>query len=158
MAEIADDVPDHLFGDPLRLRQILINLTDNAIKFTNHGQVVLKIVNEGALHGDIHLRFSVSDTGVGIPAAKQGVIFDAFAQADGSTTRTHGGSGLGLAIATQLVEKMQGKISLESTVGEGTTFHFSACFQAGSPIHLAPPRFAEGSQPRWKSSRLAAMA
>jgi signal transduction histidine kinase/ActR/RegA family two-component response regulator len=147
VAEIADDVPDQLLGDPMRLRQILINLTDNAIKFTSHGQVVLKIANEGALHGDIHLRFSVSDTGMGIPAAKQGAIFEAFAQADGSTTRMHGGTGLGLAIATRLVEKMDGKLSLESIVGKGTTFHFSARFQVAPQLHHLPSPFVASPSP-----------
>src|SRR6202140_244733 len=125
-ADIPSDVSDHLVGDPMRLRQILINLTDNAIKFTERGEVVVKVINQAAPKGEIHLHFSVADTGIGIPAEKQSAIFEAFAQADGSTTRTHGGTGLGLSIASHLIDKMQGRIWIESKVGEGTTFHFTA--------------------------------
>jgi two-component system sensor histidine kinase/response regulator len=126
VADIPSDVPDHLVGDPMRLRQILINLTDNAIKFTERGEVVVGVINEAAPKGEGHLHFSVADTGVGIPAEKQSAIFEAFAQADGSTTRTHGGTGLGLSIASHLIQKMQGRIWIESKVGEGATFHFTA--------------------------------
>jgi PAS domain S-box-containing protein len=126
VADIPSDVPDHLVGDPMRLRQILINLTDNAIKFTERGEVVVKVINQAAPNGESHLRFSIADTGVGIPPEKQSAIFEAFAQADGSTTRTHGGTGLGLSIASHLIHKMHGKIWIESKVGEGTTFHFTA--------------------------------
>jgi PAS domain S-box-containing protein len=126
VADIPSDVPDHLVGDPMRLRQILINLTDNAIKFTERGEVVVKVINQAAPNGESHLHFSIADTGVGIPAEKQGAIFEAFAQADGSTTRTHGGTGLGLSIASHLIQKMHGRIWIESKVGEGTTFHFTA--------------------------------
>src|SRR6202030_768002 len=125
VADIPSDVPDHLVGDPMRLRQILINLTDNAIKFTERGEVVLKVINQAAPKGESHLHFSVADTGIGIPPEKQGAILEAFAQADGSTTRTHGGTGLGLSIASHLIHKMHGKIWIESKVGEGTTFHFT---------------------------------
>jgi signal transduction histidine kinase/DNA-binding response OmpR family regulator len=128
MADISPEVPDHLVGDPIRLRQILINLTDNAIKFTKLGEVVVRVANQSASNGESHLHFSVSDTGIGIPSEKQSAIFEAFAQADVSTTRTYGGSGLGLSIASQLIQKMHGRIWIESKVGEGTTFHFSACF------------------------------
>ena len=125
-ADIPADVPDHLIGDPMRLRQILINLTDNAIKFTGHGDVMLRVAVESPTD-DLHcLHFSVADTGIGIPAEKQALIFEAFSQADGSTTRTYGGTGLGLAIATQLVRQMGGRLWVESVVGEGTTFHFTA--------------------------------
>ena len=126
VADIPSDVPDHLVGDPMRLRQILINLTDNAIKFTERGEVVVKVINEAAPKGESHLHFSVADTGIGIPPEKQSAIFEAFAQADGSTTRTHGGTGLGLSIASHLIQKMHGRIWIESKVGEGTTFHFTA--------------------------------
>src|SRR6202035_2829425 len=98
----------------------------NAIKFTERGEIVVKVINQAAAKGESHLHFSVADTGIGIPAEKQKAIFEAFAQADGSTTRTHGGTGLGLSIASQLIQKMHGKIWLESKVGEGTTFHFTA--------------------------------
>src|ERR1700719_862064 len=126
VADIPSDVPDHLVGDPMRLRQILINLTDNAIKFTERGEVVVRVINQAAPNGESHLHFSIADTGVGIPPEKQSAIFEAFAQADGSTTRTHGGTGLGLSIASHLIQKMHGRIWIESKVGEGTTFHFTA--------------------------------
>ena len=126
VADIPASVPDHLVGDPMRLRQILINLTDNAIKFTERGEVVVKVISQSILNGEGHLHFSIADTGIGIPADKQSAIFEAFAQADGSTTRTHGGTGLGLSIASYLIQKMQGRIWIESKVCKGTTFHFTA--------------------------------
>ena len=125
-ADISALVPDHLIGDPMRLRQILTNLTDNAIKFTEHGDVTVGVAVESAT-GDEHcLHFWVTDTGVGIPEEKRVLIFEAFAQADGTTTRVYGGTGLGLAIASQLVRQMRGRIWVESTIGKGTTFHFTA--------------------------------
>jgi PAS domain S-box-containing protein len=126
VADIASDVPDHLVGDPMRLRQILINLTDNAVKFTERGEVVVTVTNQAVANGESHLHFSIADTGIGIPLEKQNAIFEAFAQADGSTTRTYGGTGLGLSIASCLIQKMHGRIWIESKVGEGTTFHFTA--------------------------------
>ena len=146
VTDIAPDVPDHLVGDPMRLRQILINFTDNAIKFTPQGTITVRVENAdsdvGRVRGESahHLHFSVTDTGIGIPPNKQEVIFEAFAQADGSTTRTFGGTGLGLAIASELVQKMVGRIWLESTVGVGTTFHFTASFELGRTPSL--PEFA----------------
>ena len=128
VADVPADVPDHLVGDPLRLRQILINLTDNAIKFTERGEVILKVTNESLSESKSCLHFSVADTGIGIAAEKQAVIFEAFAQADGSTTRNYGGTGLGLAIASRIVQQMGGRIWLQSALGKGTTFHFTGCF------------------------------
>jgi two-component system, sensor histidine kinase and response regulator len=125
-ADIVAAVPDTLIGDPMRLRQILINLTDNAIKFTKRGDVMLRVAVESEAKDKHFLHFSVSDTGIGIPAAKQALIFEAFAQADGSTTRNYGGTGLGLSIASQLVREMGGRLWVQSTVGKGTTFHFTA--------------------------------
>ena len=133
-ADIADDVPQQLIGDPLRLRQILLNFTDNALKFTERGSVVIKVVAEAAGDGEQCLHFSITDTGIGIPPEKQGVIFQAFAQVDGSTTRNYGGTGLGLAIVSQLVAQMHGKVWIESVVGQGTTFHFTAWFGVGEPV------------------------
>jgi PAS domain S-box-containing protein len=127
-SDISSEVPEHLVGDPMRLRQILINLTDNAIKFTERGSIVIKVAVEASGDGQQGLHFSVKDTGTGIPEEKRAVIFQAFAQVDGSTTRNYGGSGLGLAIAAQLVEQMRGKIWIDSTLGKGTTFHFTAYF------------------------------
>jgi two-component system sensor histidine kinase/response regulator len=124
-ADIPAEVPDHLIGDPMRLRQILINLADNAIKFTRQGNVMLSVAVESAAEDALCLHFSMADTGIGIANAKQAMIFEAFAQADGTTTRTYGGTGLGLTIASQLVRKMGGRIWVESVAGEGATFHFT---------------------------------
>jgi len=125
MADIHPDVPDRLVGDPMRLRQILINLIDNAIKFTERGEIIVTVMHQAGRNGERHLHFSVADTGIGVPAEKQRAIFAAFAQADGSTTRTYGGTGLGLAIASQLIGKMHGRIWIKSKMGEGTAFHFT---------------------------------
>jgi PAS domain S-box-containing protein len=135
--DIADGVQEHLIGDPMRLRQIVLNFADNALKFTERGSVVVKVAAEADCDGEQCLHFSVTDTGIGIPPEKQEVIFEAFAQVDGSTTRNYGGTGLGLAIASQLVEQMRGKVWIESTVGQGTTFHFTAWFRVAPACRLA---------------------
>jgi PAS domain S-box-containing protein len=122
------DVPDSLVGDPDRLRRIVVNLVGNAIKFTEHGEVVLHAKIESKSSNDVLLHFSVTDTGIGIPAEQQQRIFEAFAQADASTTRKYGGTGLGLAISAQLCELMGGLMWVESEVGIGSTFHFTAKF------------------------------
>jgi two-component system sensor histidine kinase/response regulator len=122
-------VPDTLFGDPSRLRQVLVNLTGNAVKFTERGEVVLNVRCQGRSEDEVELLFAVKDTGVGIPQEKLGAVFDAFEQADASTTRQFGGTGLGLAIASTLVELMQGRIWVESKVDEGSTFLFTAHFE-----------------------------
>ncbi len=131
---IGPDVAETVVGDPGRLRQILVNLAGNAIKFTKQGEVVVDVRTESAGAGEACLHFAVSDTGIGIPPEKQQLIFEAFAQADSSTTREHGGTGLGLAISSQLVEMMGGRIWLESEVGRGSTFHFTARFGAGKGL------------------------
>ena len=119
-------VPANVIGDPLRLRQILVNLIGNAIKFTEHGEVLLEVRIISRKEGESELEFIVSDTGIGIAAEKHGVIFEAFAQADTSTTRHYGGSGLGLAISARLVGMMGGRIWVNSSVGRGSSFHFTA--------------------------------
>jgi PAS domain S-box-containing protein len=136
---IHSDVPDELMGDPLRLRQIVMNLVGNAIKFTEQGEVVLRVQAESRRNGNAQLRFSVADTGIGIPPEKQALIFEAFSQADSSTTRRYGGTGLGLAISAQLVELMGGRISVESHPGRGSTFHFAALFELQQPGMEKPP-------------------
>jgi two-component system, sensor histidine kinase and response regulator len=124
------EVPSQLIGDPGRLRQILVNLVGNAVKFTQHGEVLVTIESRSQTAGGVELHFKVKDTGIGIPADKHGLLFKAFSQADSSTTRKYGGTGLGLAISTRLVELMGGKMWLESSEGKGSTFHFTAHFAA----------------------------
>jgi signal transduction histidine kinase/ligand-binding sensor domain-containing protein/CheY-like chemotaxis protein len=126
-------IPRLLMGDAHRMKQVLINLLGNAIKFTETGEVVLRVVAEGRTLNEVRLRFAVSDTGIGIPTEKQQLIFEAFSQADASTTRKYGGSGLGLAISSRIVKLMGGKIWVSSTAGEGATFYFTAVLRvAGS--------------------------
>lgn len=130
---IAPDVPRHVLADPVRLRQILLNLLGNAIKFTDQGEAFVS-VEVDALHAEaVDLHFQVRDTGMGIPKDKQRMIFEAFAQADGSTTRRYEGTGLGLSISSRLVELMQGHLSVESDVGQGSTFHFTVRFGCQNP-------------------------
>ena len=129
---IDDAIPDRLVGDPNRLRQVLMNLLGNAIKFTAEGEIELAVTMAAAGPQDLTLEFSVRDTGIGIPADKQQIIFEAFRQADGSTTRKYGGTGLGLAICSRLVEMMDGRIWVESAPGEGSTFRFTARFALAS--------------------------
>jgi PAS domain S-box-containing protein len=124
------EVPDILIGDPQRLRRIVVNLVGNAIKFTEHGEVVLHAQIESKSSTDVLLHFSVTDTGIGIPVEQQQRIFEAFAQADASTTRKYGGTGLGLAISAQLCELMGGLMWVESELGIGSTFHFTARFSS----------------------------
>jgi signal transduction histidine kinase/CheY-like chemotaxis protein len=125
---IMPDVPVALSGDPTRLRQVLVNLIGNAIKFTEKGEVVIQIENQGMKNGKFELLFSVRDTGIGIAQEKIVSIFDAFTQADSSITRKYGGTGLGLAISKQLVELMGGQVIVESKPGWGSTFSFTAQF------------------------------
>jgi signal transduction histidine kinase/CheY-like chemotaxis protein/HPt (histidine-containing phosphotransfer) domain-containing protein len=125
ICHIGPDVPDAWVGDSLRLRQIVTNLIGNAIKFTAHGEVALRVEVQDKAADVVCLHFTARDTGIGIPADKLKVIFEAFTQADASTTRVFGGTGLGLAITTQLVALMGGDVWVESTIGAGSTFHFT---------------------------------
>jgi PAS domain S-box-containing protein len=150
---IHPDVPDTLIGDAIRIRQVIVNLVGNAIKFTSQGEVMVT-VEPNRYDGPpstanqppgVTLHFAVRDTGIGIPEEKLAHIFEPFTQADSSTTRRFGGTGLGLTISTQLVELMQGRIWVESKIGEGSTFHFTAHFEsapdAAQQIKPTPPLF-----------------
>ncbi|MEG2140371.1 MAG: response regulator, partial [Bilophila sp.] len=125
---LSNEVPSPLRGDPLRLTQVLLNLTGNAVKFTEKGEVLITMFVEEQTAHHVRLRFSVSDTGIGIPADRIPTLFDSFTQADSSTTRRYGGTGLGLAISQQLVRLMGGGIEVESTLGRGSCFAFTAAF------------------------------
>jgi signal transduction histidine kinase len=127
VCEVAPDVPRDAFGDPVRLGQTLVQLVDNAIKFTERGQITVRVEQD---HANGFLHFSVQDTGIGIPSEKIKVIFEAFSQADGSSTRKYGGNGLGLTISSRLVEMMQGTIWVESEPDRGSCFHFTARLNA----------------------------
>ncbi|HLI80301.1 MAG TPA: response regulator [Candidatus Binataceae bacterium] len=138
-AKIAPGIPQHLIGDRLRLRQILVNLVGNALKFTETGEVVLLVENDPEANQLGHLKFSVKDTGVGIPADKLDSIFNDFTQVDSSTTRKYGGTGLGLSIVTRLVGLMGGRIWVDSEEGKGSTFSFTVGFALASKTITAKP-------------------
>jgi two-component system, sensor histidine kinase and response regulator len=136
---IADHVPEFLQGDPVRLRQIIVNLVGNAIKFTEEGEIVVEVACQPHDESEVVLHVAVRDTGIGIPAEKLASIFEAFEQADTSTTRHFGGTGLGLAIACTLVEMMRGRIWVESIVKQGSTFHFTVRLRVASPPETKRP-------------------
>jgi two-component system, sensor histidine kinase and response regulator len=131
--EISPEIPREVTGDSARLRQILTNLLGNALKFTPSGMVRIHATVESSGSQEIRVRFAIADTGIGIPKEKQGIIFQPFAQADGSMTRKYGGAGLGLSISMRLVELMGGTMWLTSESGKGSTFHFSVPF-GRSPV------------------------
>jgi CheY-like chemotaxis protein len=138
VCRVASDVPDEIVGDPNRLRQIIVNLVGNAVKFTDRGEVFVNVWSESSTTDSddseqVVLHFAVEDTGTGIPTEKQESIFEAFRQSDSSMTRRFGGTGLGLAISAQLVGLMDGKIWVDSEVGRGSTFHFVVPFDRPTP-------------------------
>jgi signal transduction histidine kinase/DNA-binding response OmpR family regulator len=146
--EVQPDVPETLVGDPGRIRQIIINMVGNSIKFTERGEISVSVEKESEAPDSVRLHFAVRDTGVGIPASKQSKIFEAFSQADGSMARVYGGSGLGLTICTRLVGLMNGRIWVESELGKGSTFHLliSLGVQRGPalrPSHLEPAKLRD---------------
>jgi PAS domain S-box-containing protein len=134
VCDIRPDVPHDVVGDPTRLRQVIVNLLGNAIKFTDRGEVVLHVEIEGKTSQDLSLHFAIQDSGIGISKDKQKLIFEAFAQADSSSRRKYGGTGLGLTISSRLVEMMGGRIWVESEAGQGSTFHFTAQFQLAQKL------------------------
>jgi signal transduction histidine kinase/DNA-binding response OmpR family regulator len=148
LCEIAPEVPEVVRGDSSRLRQIVTNLVGNAIKFTNEGEVAMKVEVESQSDDNRTLQFTVSDTGIGIPREKQALIFDPFSQADCSTTRKYGGTGLGLTISARLIELMGGRIRLDSEVGRGTHFIFTVQMKSSEmPSEvgsIAPPEVLRG--------------
>ena len=139
----APDVPSHLLGDPVRLRQVLINLAGNAIKFTQRGEVSVLASLVSATNSHVVVRFAVRDTGLGIPLEKQAMLFEKFTQLDASVTRQFGGTGLGLAISKQLAELMGGEIGVTSTVGQGSEFWFTAAFARPEGAMPAAPQIAD---------------
>ncbi len=146
--EIDPEVPDALLGDSTRLRQVLLNLLGNAAKFTAIGSIRVEVHSESAAGAGAVLHFTVRDTGIGIPPAQQRLIFEPFRQGDGSTTRKYGGTGLGLAISARLVRGMGGKIWVESEVGNGSAFHFTAYFDRVEALQEAAAQGPGGDPDR----------
>ena len=149
LCEVAPEVPEVVRGDSSRLRQIVINLVGNAIKFTNHGEAALKVKSDARDGEDLLLHFAVADTGIGIAEEKRDSIFEPFTQADASTTRKYGGTGLGLTISTRLVSMMGGRIWVTSEVGRGSEFHFTIRLRVADPRAIeigtiAPPEILRG--------------
>ncbi|HEY0563991.1 MAG TPA: ATP-binding protein, partial [Terriglobales bacterium] len=138
-AHVAAEVPESVVGDPGRLRQVFLNLVGNAIKFTERGEVIISVDVQQREDRDVTVHFAIHDTGIGIPEERQQTIFAPFEQGDGSTTRKYGGTGLGLAISAQLVDIMGGTIWLESQLGAGSVFHFTARFEISAYPAVASP-------------------
>ena len=140
---VSPKIPRHVMGDPTRLRQVILNLVGNAIKFTEQGEIIVAVAPERIDSGETGLKFSVKDTGIGIPVDKQERIFDAFLQADGSTSRRFGGTGLGLAVSSQLVGLMGGRMWVDSQPDQGSTFHFVAALNPDSSNDTSEATSAE---------------
>jgi CheY-like chemotaxis protein len=140
--ELDANVPEHIHGDSVRLRQVLLNLIGNAVKFTEQGSVVVTVAARESGNGGMELHFEVTDTGIGIPIEKQSTIFEAFAQADGSMTRRFGGTGLGLTISSRLISLMGGAISVESEPGHGSCFKFTIQADPADEPFIAPDNTA----------------
>lgn len=151
ICDVRDDVPFHIIGDATRLRQIFLNLMSNAIKFTDAGEIVLRITCDPLPDGRIRLNAALSDTGIGIPADRVRKLFEPFTQVDASTTRKYGGTGLGLAIVKRLVNIMGGDVSIDSTEGKGSTFHFSIVTE---PAHGAKQPYMQRALPEFMGKRL----
>ncbi|MFC1798545.1 response regulator [Thermodesulfobacteriota bacterium] len=140
---VEPDVPDRISGDPARFRQVLLNLVGNGVKFTDEGEIIISVSCNQKSETDVELKFSVKDTGIGIPKDKHESIFSAFQQADGSMTRRYGGTGLGLAVSAQLVELMGGRIWVDSEPGQGSTFIFTTHFSLNPEENDAPALVSE---------------
>jgi CheY-like chemotaxis protein/anti-sigma regulatory factor (Ser/Thr protein kinase) len=144
------DVPFQVDGDPLRLRQVLVNVVGNAVKFTSQGEIEVHVSRLDESAGSVTLQFTVRDTGIGIPVDKQQSIFEAFEQGDSSTTREYGGTGLGLAISARLVQLMFGRIWVKSRPGAGSSFHWTARFANPTSEPLSPATLPQNS---WSATR-----
>ena len=151
--DVKPTVPELVIGDAGRLRQIVVNLVGNAIKFTASGEVVLEVSLESRIGNRLNLHFEVRDTGIGIAREKQDLIFDAFSQADNSTTRQFGGTGLGLTISARLVAAMRGKLWVESTLGKGSSFHFTVSLESSDEKQTAKTVVADALKTARSSSR-----
>ena len=145
ICDIDPGVPAGVVGDPMRIRQVLTNLVANALKFTEHGHVFVTVREDSRAGSITKLHFSIADTGIGIAREKHDAIFEAFHQADGSTTRRYGGTGLGLTISATLVQLMGGRLWVESEPGAGSTFHFTVALDvdtAPRPAGIQPADFS----------------
>ncbi|MCK4833741.1 MAG: response regulator, partial [Gammaproteobacteria bacterium] len=145
--EIDESLPASLMGDPTRIRQVIVNLVSNALKFTRQGEVKVSVDVVSSGSDNVTLKITVSDTGIGIPKAALETLFNAFTQADGSTTRKYGGTGLGLAIVSQLVDMMGGTLGVESVEGEGSAFWFTASFDRTDQVAEVIEQSVEESVP-----------
>jgi signal transduction histidine kinase len=144
---LSPDLPERVEGDPVRLRQVLVNLLHNAVKFTERGRITLEVRERGAADGAVRVRFEVRDTGIGIAADQFDSVFDAFTQVDASSTRKHGGSGLGLAIVKEIADLMGGEVGVDSRVDEGSTFWFEVPLRLVAPRSTEPERGGAGDVP-----------